>query len=175
VKFCTHKKKPLPLQGRLFILHQMLSVMAILFSEIQRIIFFSLIPGKYLLDTLSKTKWVISIPLLFARVMGILMKYYSNNWYMYILVGTRDVRTQSARAQPVRAQLVPSSPVSCSLVFVSCPVPPVPVPSPCPCSCPVRAQPAPSQDLSQTDRPSELIYMIGMKYLLILLSTYANT
>ncbi len=34
--------------------------------------------------TLSKKDLVISIPLLFARVMGILMKYYSNNWYIYV-------------------------------------------------------------------------------------------
>jgi len=39
--------------------------------------------------TLSKKDLVISIPLLFARVMDILMKYYSNNWYIYMYIGMK--------------------------------------------------------------------------------------
>jgi hypothetical protein len=49
-----------------------------------------------------------------------------------------------------RAQSVPSP----YLVCAQC------VPRFRPCPCPIRVQPAPSQALSQTDRPSELMYMI---------------
>ncbi len=54
---------------------------------------------------------------------------------LFLLVGTHDIRTQFARAQPARARACARS---------------VPVPMPSPC----LARP------SQTDRLSELIYMI---------------
>ncbi len=70
------------------------------------------------------------------------------------LVGTRDIRTQSARAQPARAQLVPSPPV-----LVPSPVP-VLMPNPCPVrpccarpclvrSCPIRSCRAPLLGLAR--------------------------
>jgi hypothetical protein len=84
-------------------------------------------------------------------------RVHPNKHNQFTLVGTRDVRTQSAHAQPAHtqparahAQSVPS-PARAHAQSV---------PSSCPCPCPIRAQPAFSQALSQTNRPSELIYMI---------------
>lgn len=71
-------------------------------------------------------------------------------WWIYgdfnlELVDTRDIRTQSDRAQ-----FVPSPPMPCPLVLVTFGhnpiVPNPPVPSPClvPCLCPIRAESVPS-------------------------------
>jgi len=96
----------------------------------------------------------------FKDLMKTLLKSYWIKWHLWRLMGTRDVRTQSPRAQPVLCLPVSCPPVPVpspclvpcpvppvpSSCLVPCPVPPVtaPVPSPCPILCPVPPMTVPS-------------------------------